>query len=40
MTKRRMVLEIGMGTDIRGVDPTKRYRQNPGAQGGQKLDAD
>ena len=23
MTKRRMVLEIGMGTDIRGVDLTK-----------------
>jgi uncharacterized protein (TIGR02058 family) len=23
MTKRRMVLEIGMGTDIRGADPTK-----------------
>ena len=23
MTKKRMVLEIGMGTDIRGADPTK-----------------
>ena len=23
MTKKRMVLEIGMGTDIRGSDPTK-----------------
>ena len=23
MTKKRMVLEIGMGTDIRGGDPTK-----------------
>ncbi len=23
MTKKRMVLEIGMGTDIRGTDPTK-----------------
>jgi len=23
MTKKRMVLEIGMGTDIRGCDPTK-----------------
>ena len=23
MTKKRMVLEIGMGTDIRGRDPTK-----------------
>src|SRR5260221_12551199 len=23
MTRKRMVLEIGMGTDIRGADPTK-----------------
>ena len=23
MAKKRMVLEIGMGTDIRGADPTK-----------------
>jgi Conserved hypothetical protein (Lin0512_fam) len=23
MTKKRVVLEIGMGTDIRGADPTK-----------------
>ena len=23
MAKKRMVLEIGMGTDIRGTDPTK-----------------
>lgn len=27
MPKKRMVLEIGMGTDIRGADPTKAARR-------------